>query len=301
MTEIARNMDLTSGSQVDMPPSYGSQEYWDKRFTSEVEPFEWLGAPHVLDNFLHDALSNSTEDEPKLLHIGCGTSMLSYHLRTVTKSPDQIHNVDYSHVAIELGRRREKELDRNDCFEDGQNTSGNTRTTMRWDAVDLLDYKSVLAIFKPQTYSMIVDKSTSDCIACIDDVRLPLPYSIDIPSVTPLDLSIRETPEPVHPLHVLAVHLAYVTKPGARWVALSYSSDRFPFCDGLYSSRPHVSGFPDTGMLWKLVSKAEIDSEEKEEIVVNAAGTVTYRPKVSHWVYILRRTEVPLTVRGGHL
>jgi hypothetical protein len=284
-----------------MPPSYGSQEYWNNRFTSEIEPFEWLGAPHVLDPFLHDALSNSKEEEPKLLHIGCGTSMLSFHLRTITKSPDQIHNVDYSDVAIELGRRSEKESDKNDRFEDIHTANGAINTSMRWDAVDLLDHKSALTIFKPQAYSIILDKSTSDCIACVDDVRLPLPYPIDIPSDTPLDLSMRETPEPVHPLHVLAVHLAYVSKPGARWIALSYSGDRFPFVDGLYSSRPHVAGFPDTGMLWKLISKEELESKEKQGEVFNAGGTVTYKPKVSHWVYILQRTEVMLAIRGGHL
>jgi hypothetical protein len=282
-----------------MPPSYGSQEYWNNRFTSETEPFEWLEAPDTLDPFLRDALSNSKDSEPKLLHIGCGTSMLSHHLRTLVKKLDQVHNVDYSNVAIELGRKREHDLDDNHRFEDSHTSDDST--SMLWDVIDLLDHKSVLGVCKPGSYSVIVDKSTSDCIACIDDVRLLLPYYIDTPSDTPLDLSIRQTPEPVHPLHVLAVHLAYVTKPGARWVALSYSGDRFPFCDGLYSSRPHVPGFPDTGTLWKLVDKQEVESKEKQETYVNAAGMIAYKPKVSHWVYILQRTKVPLRVRGGHL
>jgi hypothetical protein len=282
-----------------MPPSYGSQEYWNNRFTSETEPFEWLEAPDTLDPFLRDALGNSKDPEPKLLHIGCGTSMLSHHLRTLVKKLDQLHHVDYSNVAIELGRKREHELDDNHRFEDSH-TSGDS-TSMLWDVIDLLDHKSVLRVCKPGSYSVVVDKSTSDCIACIDDVRLSLPYYIDTPTDAPLDLSIRETPEPVHPLHILAVHLAYATKPGAHWVALSYSSDRFPFCDGLYSSRPHVAGFPDTGTLWKLVDKQELESKEKQEIYVNAAGMIAYKPKTSHWVYILQRTEVPLRVRGGHL
>jgi hypothetical protein len=282
-----------------MPPSYGSQEYWNNRFTSETEPFEWLEAPDTLDPFLRDALGNSKDPEPKLLHIGCGTSMLSHHLRTLVKKLDQLHHVDYSNVAIELGRKREHDLDDNHRFEDSH-TSGDS-TSMLWDVIDLLDHKSVLRVCKPGSYSVVVDKSTSDCIACIDDVRLSLPYYIDTPTDAPLDLSIRETPEPVHPLHILAVHLAYATKPGAHWVALSYSSDRFPFCDGLYSSRPHVAGFPDTGTLWKLVDKQELESKEKQEIYVNAAGMIAYKPKTSHWVYILQRTEVPLRVRGGHL
>jgi hypothetical protein len=172
---------------------------------------------------------------------------------------------------------------------------------MHWDAVDLLDHKSVLSLFETQVYSIIIDKSTSDCIACVDPIELSLPYPIDIPSDTPLDLNMRKSPEPIHPLHVLAVHVAYVMKAGARWIALSYSSDRFPFVDGLYSSRPHLPGFPDSGKLWKLIGKEEVGSKEKIEKAVNASGTVTYQPKVSHWVYILQRTEVPLVVRGGHL
>jgi hypothetical protein len=277
-----------------MPPSYGSQEYWNERFISESEPFEWLEAPDVLDPFLLDALSNDEESHPKLLHIGCGTSMLSCHLRTLVNAPDQIHNLDYAPAAIELGRKREQEL----CNTDENPTNG---TSMSWDAVDLLSHKSLLNACKPGTYSIIVDKSTSDCIACSDDPPISLPYSIDISLDAPTSSSIHTTPEPIHPLHVLAVHLALITKPAARWVSLSYSDDRFPFVDGLFSSRPHVDGFPDTGTLWKLLDKREVESKEQQVVDVSVAGTITYRPKVSHWVYVMQRTEVPLFVRGSHL
>jgi hypothetical protein len=284
-----------------MPPSYGSQEYWNKRFTSESKPFEWLGAPHVLDSFLDDALSSTTESQPKLLHIGCGTSMLSYHLRTLVGLPEQVHNLDYSQVAIDLGRSREDEPWFTDHYEGSQTANGTARTSMKWDTVDMLDHKSLLSACKTGEYSIIVDKSTADSIACCDDVRIPLPYPIDVPSDDPIDLSIREAREPIHPLHILAVHLALVTKPGARWIAFSYSDDRFPFADGLYSSRPHISGFPDTGTLWKLLDKHEVESKEQTATDVGQAGTLTYKPKVSHWVYVLQRTETPLFLRGAHL
>jgi hypothetical protein len=280
-----------------MPPSYGSQEYWNERFISESEPFEWLEAPDVLDPFLLDALSNNKDPRSKVLHIGCGTSMLSYHLRTLVNTPDQIHNLDYSPVAVNLGRKREQEL------YNTNETSAN-ETFMFWDAVDLLSHKSLLGACKPGAYSVIVDKSTSDCIACSDDPPISLPNPIHIPSSSfdnPIDTSIHTASEPIHPLHVLAVHLALVTKPGARWVALSYSDDRFPFVDGLYSSRPHITGFPDTGLLWKLLDKREVGNKEEQVVHVSSTGTVTYRPKVSHWLYIMQRTEVPLTVREAQL
>lgn len=286
---------------VNMPPSYGSQDYWNQRFTSEAEPFEWLGAPHMLDPFLLDAIQNSEDTEPGLLHIGCGTSMLSQHLKTLVKDPGQIHNLDYSEIAVDLGRRREKELLRTGQSEGIPIVKDVATSLMKWDAVDMLDHKSFLRACRPGTYSIIVDKSTSDSIACSDDVNIPLPYLIDVPAEQPLDLSIREAPEPIHPLHVLAVHLALVTKPGARWIAFSYSEDRFPFVDGLYSSRPHLPGFPDTGTLWKLVDKQEIGGQGEPQAYVNAAGTIAHQPKVVHWVYVLQRTRVPLQVRGGHL
>jgi ubiquinone/menaquinone biosynthesis C-methylase UbiE len=293
-------MDLIDESQVDMPPSYGSQEYWNKRFISEPEPFEWLEAPDVLDPYLRDALQSSSEPNADVLHIGCGTSNLSYHLRTIIKEPERIHNLDYSDVAIDLGRQREEELCREERFEDQQPTSSATSESMRWDTVDMLDHQSFFRVCKTGAYSVIVDKSTSDCIACCDDVRVQLPYTIDVWSESSTTTELRRAPEQIHPLHILAVHMAAATKPGARWIALSYSSDRFPFVDGLYSSRPHLPGFPDTGKLWKLIDKREVQNQGRDS-VDTVGDRVVHRPKSTHWVYIMERTEIPLFVRGGHI
>jgi hypothetical protein len=97
--------------------------------------------------------------------------------------------------------------------------------------------------------------------------------------------------ESIHPLHFLAIHLALVTRPGARWIALSFSRNRFPFLPS-YSSDldpedwdsslplPIISqGFPDSSKLWKSISK---------ELV----------PESKHWIYVLERTDEDLKVRG---
>lgn len=280
---------------IKMPPSYGSREYWEQRFTAESEPFEWLEAPHVLDSFFLEALKGNDNPSPKVLHIGCGTSRLSYHLRTIVQDPSQIHNIDYSQIAIKLGREREQEL-----YGDHSITAGsNRKSMMQWDAVDLLDHASVLSACEPRDYSIIVDKSTSDSIACSDDVHVKLPYMVNTIPDSPINPEFREPPDPIHPLHIMAIHLALVTKPGTRWISLSYSDDRFPFVDGLYSSRPHLPGFPDTGTLWKLLDKREIENlEEKSK---DNHDSTTHRPKIFNWVYILERTEVPLYVRGAQL
>jgi hypothetical protein len=294
-----------------MPPSYGSQEYWEQRFACETDPFEWLEAPHVLDPYLLDALSTFKEPYPQLLHIGCGTSMLSCHLRTMVQIPRQVHNIDYSKNAIRLGKDREIERYKakrndNDC------KSTNTTALMRWDAVDLLDHTSLLKACEPGKYSIIVDKSTSDCIACADDVDTPLPFPIDVRSAAfaVTDFDLRQMSEPVHPLHVMAIYLALVTKPGARWIALSYSDDRFPFVDGLHTSSPLSPRLPDTSTLWKLLDKRAVESGNEREGTKDSSSSdssgnddnwITYRPKISNWVYVLERTEVSLYVRGGHV
>jgi hypothetical protein len=294
-TENSSNMDLTSGSQAadTMPPSYGSQEYWNNRFAAETEPFEWLEAPESLDPFFRDALSSSKEANPEVLHVGCGTSLLSHHLRTMVPNPAQIHNLDYSAMAIQLGREREQNL-RNDGRASGK--------SMRWDAVDLLGHTSLLSACKPGAYSVIIDKSTSDCIACADDVYIPLPYPVGLHGDLTLNLDLRQSPDPIHPLHIMAVHLALVTKPGARWITLSYSNDRFPFVDGLYSSRPHLPGFPDTSTLWKILDKRQVENEKEESSDSSSnSELVTHRPNVFNWVYVLERTDALLSVRGGHI
>lgn len=247
-----------------MPPetlSFGSQEYWNKRFTSNSDPFEWLEAPPALDPFLSASLKEMNDLDLQVLHIGCGTSLLSYHLRAHVTDPKRIHNVDYSEVAVEVGKKREVDLfkpdldllakseigestDEREAPESIQTQRGNEARTevsltapsgspkpsyMRWSAANILDHSSLLEACQPNTYSMIVDKSTSDSIACSDDVYVPLPYHITTLGNPAYGARLNKSPEPIHPLHIMAVHLALLTKPKARWISLSYSIDRYPF------------------------------------------------------------------------
>ena len=245
------------------PPSFGSRQYWDDRFTSNSNPFEWLETPTSLDPFLIDALREIADQTPEILHIGCGTSLLSYHLRAHVQHPNQIHNLDYSEVAVQVGKNRELEIfnaehnisqeaDKKGTLSDdsdsekailkdhttknissgvGEEDSNGTSSTayMRWSSANLLFHSSLLNACKPSTYSIIVDKSTSDSIACADDVYVPLPYPVSASRHTSSQIS--WSTEPVHPVHILAIHLALVAKPKARWIALSYSNERFPFLE----------------------------------------------------------------------
>lgn len=221
------------------PPSFGSQNYWNERFTSNSNPFEWLEAPDALDPYIVEALKESGHLNPQLLHIGCGTSLLSYHLRTHVERTTQIHNLDYSEVAVKLGKEREYEIFKADEVTTDENESpqaangataeASSHMSMRWLSADILDHNSFLQVCKPATYSIVVDKSTSDSIACSDDLYVPLPYHIVTSSKIPSKTVITRSTGPLHPLHIMAVNLALVTKPGGRWITLSYSMDRYPF------------------------------------------------------------------------
>jgi len=293
------------------PPSFGSLQYWNNRFTSNSNPFEWLEAPTALDPYLVNALKETGDQVPEILHIGCGTSLLSFHLRAHVEQPCQIHNLDYSEVAIDVGRRREIDIfdvegiDEETIDESGS-LSGEAQAKMarpvpqpgpedtarspfmRWSSANLLSHNSLLNACNPSTYSVIVDKSTSDSIACADDIYVPLPYHIRTAGkTTPPHLT--QSSEPVHPLHILAIHLAAVVKPKARWIALSYSQDRYPFlnrsttegtastsavdsaiaeldgfADELDDDLDNIpremveSGFPDPSILWTLKEKVGI-------------------------------------------
>ncbi|KAF2274564.1 uncharacterized protein EI97DRAFT_422255 [Westerdykella ornata] len=279
------------------PPSFGSQEYWDTRFTSNSNPFEWLEAPTALDSYLVEALRSTEDESPQILHIGCGTSLLSYHLRAHVDNPELIHNLDYSDVAIKVGKQREIDIYEGEVV---QSPANRDMRYMRWSTADLLSHSSLLHVCNPNTYYVIVDKSTSDSIACSEDVYVPLPYPIGTTS----DIStspVAESPEPIHPLHILAIHLALVTKPGAYWISLSYSEDRFPFLPhpSAHASATHHdlidNGFPDPGQLWRLEARHEI--EVLQSPTGDAADKVVHRPRVVHWVYVLRRTDVEVFVR----
>ncbi|KAF2189450.1 hypothetical protein K469DRAFT_625080 [Zopfia rhizophila CBS 207.26] len=271
-----------------MPPSFGSPQYWNNRFTSNPNPFEWLEPPNALDFHLVSALNESQDQNPQILHIGCGTSLLSFHLRAHVNHSKQIHNVDYSDVAIEIGKKRELEIFGPDHILQYQENKH-----MRWSVVDLLSHTSLHFVCKPSSYSIIVDKSTSDSIACADDVYVTLPYPLSTSSPhAPFMSALSQSSEPIHPLHILAIHLAFLTKPGGRWISLSYSQDRFPFLH-----LPPIPSLPDPGKLWWLESKYEI--EVPEVTAKGRGGTAVHRPKVLHWVYVILRTDVALSARDG--
>ncbi|OCL02513.1 hypothetical protein AOQ84DRAFT_180145 [Glonium stellatum] len=336
---------------VPSPPPFASVDYWNARFRSNPTAFDWLQPASILDAPLIAALLDCPIQKPGILHVGCGTSLLSYHLREHVETPGQIHNVDFSEEVIELGKKQERDIfkapnregegqiksksedndtaiqnediaeanvtmkthvDAGECDNKAtppSRSSSQTKSTseitprpfMRWDTANLLSLSSILSVCKTSSYYLIVDKSCSDSIACAEDVFISLPYPLTFLYPSPYAPSNLLTPIPIHPLHILALHLGLVTQPGGRWITFSYSNSRFPFLpsspldsEDLEDAIPDellMHGFPDPAELWTLERKEAVEAPPE-------GGTeVVHRPKVSHWLYVLVRTERELRMQ----
>ncbi|THW74887.1 hypothetical protein D6D19_04472 [Aureobasidium pullulans] len=143
-------------------------------------------------------------------------------------------------------------------------------------------------------YDIIIDKSTTDAISCAEDVVVSLPYCINInnintsatatiPTTVCTQPTFPQKAAAIYPPHILAIHLAYLARPGCRWVVLSYSSSRFSDWEG----EEMPQGLPQPGELWKLVKHEKIvQSPDPEDRV--------HRPPEMHHLYILERTGVEL-------
>ncbi|KAK6359127.1 hypothetical protein TWF696_000293 [Orbilia brochopaga] len=273
-----------------MPPSFGDKDYWDARFARDPSHFDWLLPADALDNAITQALTFApSDDEPHILHIGCGTSSLSFHLRDLVKSPSQVHNVDFSAAAIDAGKAQEAtELE-------------SLREHMRWSVADLLSFNDILALTRPGkaagSYRVIVEKSTADAISCAEDVSVPIPYPLTAgpgDENKSIQGALSDTAL-VYPVYLLAVHMAFLVPPGGRWLALSYSSTRFSFLTSK-STEDYMmptEGFPDPRLLWRIAGEEALDAPQAE----SKGGSVVKPPAVKHILYTLVRTAVPLVLR----
>ncbi|KIV83977.1 hypothetical protein PV11_05957 [Exophiala sideris] len=300
---------MTSRPASTKAPSFSSRSYWDDRFTGDQITFEWLlSVGDTIDIINGIGLNRSVDEQgarndskPRILHIGCGTSELSLRLRELVRWPAQVHNVDFSEAAVEHGRMKELQAFSADAASTnavGSRDSGvsgptstevvEERSWMQWSTVDLLSLPSVQSLVgdNGKLYDLIIDKSTSDAIACGENVTImsswPQPDG-------PVPIS-------MHPVDLLALHLAAVTAPHGRWIVISYSADRFPFFES-ENDQGHERAEYSRGpaRFWNLERKAQITVPATEEAVVGGTqGHTVHRPEIYHWLYMLVRTNFSL-------
>ena len=301
-------------------PDFSSQEYWDARFAKDPKVFDWLVPAKVLHDIAAEVIDKTDLEEPQILHIGCGTAD-SYSLRSLVKHPKHVLNIDYSEAAIQAASKREQELlasahiesllappdsaGKHDSVQDAE-----PAPPMRWSCKNLLSLHSALSLLgtqqdEGQLFDIILDKSTSDSISCGQDVQLSLPYPLSINGWARRVLGSGTSQlRDVHPMHVLAVHLAALTRPGTgRWIVISYSEERFPFlppfpttaANGMLPDDVIQAGFTHPHQLWRLEAKEQINLDEGNETLAERKKRLSlgyvHQPRVSHWLYIMRRTD----------
>ncbi|PLN86492.1 hypothetical protein BDW42DRAFT_76025 [Aspergillus taichungensis] len=165
-------------------------------------------------------------------------------------------NVDFSAEAVRLGQELETVLD-------------NTQA-MHWVQADLRSWADVseLSCFAP--VDIILDKSTSDAIA----TSAPMAFS---PSSDASDtcqeiqtIVQRDGEVTLLPVEVLALHLAPLARPGAIWIALSFSTMRF-------ENLPHAMAH------WAVVAREALKAPHGH------SSPSVHTPEVFHWLYVLKR------------
>jgi len=294
------------------PTDFSSQSYWEHRFTTTQTPFEWLlpldDTVGILDKYIrHGGSRQGVESEephgPYILHIGCGTSDLSLRLRDFVSCPSHVHNVDYSEEAVKIGRRREEEYIIASRTSHSDPREDVDQRRMRWSTADLLSLPSVQSLTSDNgtLFDFIVDKSTSDAIACGDNITILATWAGgDDDGPSPVSLP---------PVEVLALHLAAVTAAGGRWIVISYSGDRFGFLERNARSEMGTAGNSDTeadaqiiegqvvgpATFWRLENKEQIAVPEPEVSTDrNESAHIVHRPPIFYWLYVLTRTKTSL-------
>jgi hypothetical protein len=219
-----------------MPVDYASQAYWETRLAKERETgHEWL----VPTSTILPVVAALIPDDRivKILHFGCGSSSLGPELQKAFGSRVDITDADYAASSI-------------------RPSSIESFDSVPLIEVDVLDLAALRASSPVGGWDILIDKSTADAISCGPPSRL-------------FDDAIEK-----EAIDVLCTNVAQVTRPGGRWISISYSSERFNW----------LSRRPDS--VWRVISRLPVKLQSST--VSNSQGVV-YQPEEGVWAWILER------------
>lgn len=280
----------------------GTAAYWSDRVRSEGEGdeqgFDWLlpSDNAGFKSFITDAVKQAAAQiaaTPRVLHLGPGSSRLSLWMRDLVDDPRHVVHLDFAESAKELGERWEREL-----WPD----AGDAR--MRWLTGDLLELPSVLSVPQslemteqaegrevpsPILFDVLVDKGTLDAISCVEALAPQGDLLERIKNFAP-DMPAKVIKTPIYSSLMVALNLATISRPGAAWVMLSYGGTRFDAFTARVRSETPRSLEELASRLWRLEVRRELEEDAKE--VEDHDGDAS-KAKAYHWVYLLRRTDVP--------
>ena len=117
---------------------YGKPSYWDERYSTDPEPFDW----YQRFSGIKDLVGQYLKKEDHVLNIGCGNSLLSEEM--YDDGYTSIANIDISKIVVDqmVEKYREK--------------SGLTWQQMNACALE----------FPDETFDAVTDKGTLDSILC---------------------------------------------------------------------------------------------------------------------------------------
>ena len=128
-------------SHHDLPlknADYGTQVYWNTRYTASQEPHDWFATFADIARFLIPHLTSSS----RILHLGCGTSKLSQDLYDAGYK--HICNVDYSDAVITAMRDKYQHQEE-----------------VTWHCADITQLP-----FHDACFDVALDKGTLDALLC---------------------------------------------------------------------------------------------------------------------------------------
>ena len=117
--------------------TYGSQEYWEERFSKE-DSFEWLLSYEQLAPQLQPYL----DKDCRILVVGCGNAPFSADLYDA--GYEQITNIDYSPTVIRDMRAKH----------------ATTRPKMQWMVMDMTDMSALDDAY----FDVVIDKAAMDAL-----------------------------------------------------------------------------------------------------------------------------------------
>ncbi|KAH9937320.1 uncharacterized protein B0H18DRAFT_867595, partial [Fomitopsis serialis] len=241
---------------------------------------------------------------PRLLHIGAGNSTLSQRIR---EAYDEVHghaswdesvivNLDYSEAAVQNGQQAET-----------VRTQGRGERSMRWVQADVLQWEDLAPLVdwengqdggafphkrdgKP--FAIVVDKSTSDAIACGEDIKLTASSRCH-PAIQKHIVCNGVQEASLDPVQLLALNLASLVRPGGVWIILSFSSSRASFL-GNHSPKEsrEDTDTMDPALHWSLEEHHMVDAPTGQ------SREGVYAPPVQHHLYVLRRSSTVLGSRS---
>ena len=121
---------------------FGSPEYWEERYASSTEDYEW----YFGWDFLEEKLDNICEGREIVLILGCGNSRMPFDMRNSFKT---IYNMDISNAVI--NQMKEKYSNQKNLI---------------WEQMDCANLT-----YEDEFFDVIFDKATIDALLCAENYK----------------------------------------------------------------------------------------------------------------------------------